>query len=150
MVRKTILAAVLTLLAPAAFAATGVVDFQEILKSPVAQKAMARVTELQGNVQKEFQTRTAKLEEARKKNLPQAEIVRLQQQFEKELQEIRAKGEKDYVAAQSAFQSEIEKATKSVADRRKLEMVFRKEALIYGGVDITDDVEKELAQQAKK
>jgi outer membrane protein len=150
MVRKTILAAVLTLLAPAAFAATGVVDFQALQKSPAAQKAMAKLNDAQGKYQKELQVRSAKLEEAQKKNLPQAEIARLRQQFEKELQELRSKGEQEAMAATNSLQSELEKAVKSVAAEKKLDLVFRKEAVLFGGTDITAEVEKELAQQAKK
>jgi outer membrane protein len=151
MVRKTILAAVLALSAPAAYASgTGVVDFTSLQKSPVAQKAMAKLNEAQGKYQKELQTRSAKLEEAQKKNLPQAEIARLRQQFEKELQDLRTKGEQEAQAATNSLQGELEKAVKTVAAEKKLDMVFRKEALLYGGTDITADVEKELAAQAKK
>lgn len=151
MVRKTILAAVLALSAPAAYAAgIGVVDFQSLQKSPVAQKAMAKLNEAQGKYQRELQVRSAKLEEAQKKNLPQAEIARLRQQFEKELQDLRAQGEKEAQAASSSLQGDLEKAVKSVAAEKKLDMVFRKEAMLYGGNDITADVEKELAKQAAK
>lgn len=151
MVRKTILAAVLALSAPAAYAAgIGVVDFQTLQKSPVAQKAMAKLNEAQGKYQKELQVRSAKLEEAQKKNLPQSEITRLRQQFEKELQELRSQGEKEAAAATSSLQGDLEKAVKAVAGEKKLDMVFRKEAMLYGGTDITPDVEKELAKEAHK
>jgi outer membrane protein len=151
MVRQTILAVILALSAPAAYAAgIGVVDLQELEKSPIAQKAMAKMNEVRSKYQREMQTRSAKMEEAQKKNLPQAELVRLNQQFQKELQEMQVKGEQELNTARTALYSDIEKAAKTVAAEKKLDTVFNKQALLFGGTDITTEVEKELTKQANK
>ena len=145
---KQALLAVLALgvLAPAAYAAPtiGVVDFQALQKSPVAQKAMAKLTAAQGSYQKELQARSQKLDDAQKKKASPDDLAKMRQQFEKELQTLRAKGEQDAQSATETLQKDLEKAVKTVADQKKLEMVFRKEAMLYGGADITSDVEKQL------
>ncbi|MBC7541223.1 MAG: OmpH family outer membrane protein [Candidatus Sericytochromatia bacterium] len=147
MLRQALLAvATLSVLAPAASAAPaiGVVDFQALQKAPVAQKAMAKLNAAQGSYQKELQIRSQKLDEAQKRKASADELSKLRQQFEKELQTLRTKGEQDAQSATETLQRDLERAVKTVADQKKLEMVFRKEAMLYGGADITLDVEKQL------
>jgi outer membrane protein len=149
MFKRAILAAVaLGALAPAAYAAPaiGVVDFQALQKAPVAQKAMAKLTAAQGSYQKELQIRSAKLDDAQKHKATADALSKMRQQYEKELQTLRAKGEADAQSATETLQRDLEKAVKSVADSKKLDMVFRKEAMLYGGIDITIDVEKQLTK----
>lgn len=146
MLKRALLSAmVATLIAPAALAASvGVVDFAALQKSPVTQKAMARVNDAQGAYQKELQVRSQKLEEAAKAHKSEAEIAKMRQQYEKELAALRSKGEQDALAAQDAVMKQVDQAVKAVAQDKKLDLVFDKRALIFGGTDITADVEKQL------
>ena len=139
-------ALVVGMAAPALALTVGVVDLQTLQKTAYVQKAEARIAQTQGTYQQELQKRSQQLEDARKRNASSQELQRMQQQFEKELQTLRSKGEQDMVAAQETLRIEVERAVKAVAAQRKVDLVLRKDAVLFGDatVDITTDVGKKL------
>lgn len=153
MVKRALMTLVaLLVLAPAAQAAgnaIGVVDFQALQKTPFAQKAEARLQAAQGAYQRELQARSARLDEAQRRKVSADELAKMRQQFEKELAALRTKGEREVVDASEALKRDVDKAVKVVAEQRKLEFVVDKRAVLFGGTDITSEVEKQLVAQDK-
>lgn len=150
---KRILASTVAVLAlaPAAWAANiGVVDFQALQDSAAAKKAQTKLQQAEANYQREMQSRAQKLDEAQRRNAKPEELTKMRQQYEKELQALRNKGEQDVKAATQAFQADLEKAVQAVAKAKHLDMVVRKDAMLFGGTDVTSDVEKQLAKIEEK
>ena len=76
-------------------------------------------------MQKDFDEKTAGMSDEEKQPI----YVEMQQQFNEKR-----------VAIEKEMQEKVNKAVKSVADKKGLSLVVEKNAVIYGGVDITKDV----------
>ena len=118
--------------APANNSAVGVVNYQMIIVSTPDMDAYK--TNMQAeidNAQKEFDEKA--------KDLPDQEKQRYYTQLQERL------GQKDR-ELKAPILDKINAAIKKVADSKGLTIVVDKQAVLYGGVDITDDVVKSLSK----
>lgn len=113
----------------------GVVDTSKIAdqNTPAVAAAMKESQELQMELQKEFETQSANMDDQQK--------VQLQAQLQQKAQ---AKS----LEIQEKLQKSLNDAAQSVAEAKGLSVVLNKEAVIYGGVDITEQVKKKLNEGA--
>lgn len=129
----------------------GVVDVQVIVaKSQLysaVRKAEQDVAGMEQNLQKDYMDRVNKLQQAQQQNKPRAEIEKLMKQYESEIMTKRQKALKEVDAKRKKLQTlkdslkvKVEKAIKDIASKKKLTHVVDKQAMFFGGVDITNDV----------
>ena len=105
----------------------GVVDQQQVITAnpSIASEYQQKMQELAQSMQKDFDEKTAGMSDEEKQPI----YVEMQQQFNEKR-----------VAIEKEMQEKVNKAVKSVADKKGLSLVVEKNAVIYGGVDITKDV----------
>ncbi|MCX7845391.1 MAG: OmpH family outer membrane protein [Dictyoglomaceae bacterium] len=84
----------------------------------------------------EYQTRLSKLQEAQQQGKSQDEIKKLADQYDKELL--------PYKQAVDALMKEVEKAFSELAKKEGYSVVLDKNAVVWGGSDITDKVISQL------
>lgn len=101
------------------------------------KKAEEKVTKLVDDANKQF-------EDAKKANKPPAELEglqrRLQSQIDGEVKQLQAR----MMTLEKQLEGEIETAIKAEAAARQVDVVLMKQAVLLGGVDITDGVVKRL------
>lgn len=115
----------------------GVVDTTKIL-TPDSEVAKNLTDEMNAYIkesQTKFEQESANMDDAQKEKL-----------FADYQQKIQAK----QVELQKGVSDQVKEATKTVADAKGLSVVLSKEVVLYGGVDITDQVAKKFAEVAKK
>ena len=138
------LAAVLTA-TPALAQTIGYVDTAKVLLSyQGARSAQGQMQKELLAYQQEFAERQKKIAEAQKAGKPQAEIQKMTEQFEKELQPLKAKAMSLEAKLSTDVKGKIERVIHAIAARRKVDIVLDKAAVLHGGVDLTDDVIKGL------
>lgn len=155
MLKKTIISTVSAIIlstgfisaANAADVTIGTVDSNMIVaKSSLysaLRKAQGELATLQQSYQKDFAAKAAKLQSAKTKD----EYEKLAKQYNTEL---KVKQEQAMKAMQSKQQSlesmqkslraKVEVAIRDIAKQKKLTYVVDKQAMFYGGTDITNDV----------
>lgn len=84
----------------------------------------------------EYQTRLSKLQEAQQQGKSQEEIKKLADQYDRELL--------PYKQAVDALMKEVEKAFSDLAKKEGYGVVLDKNAVVWGGIDITDRVISQL------
>ncbi|PMQ01850.1 MAG: hypothetical protein CBR30_04070 [Dictyoglomus sp. NZ13-RE01] len=87
-------------------------------------------------LQQEYNTRLSKLQEAQKQGKSQDEIKKLADQYDKELL--------PYKQAVDALMKDVENAFSDLAKKEGYSVVLDKNAVVWGGVDITDKVISQL------
>ncbi len=115
----------------------GVVDTSKIL-TPDSEVAKNLTDEMNAYIkesQTKFEQESANMDDAQKEKL-----------FADYQQKIQAK----QVELQKGVSDQVKAATKTVADAKGLSVVLSKDVVLYGGVDITDQVAKKFAEVAKK
>lgn len=116
----------------------GVLDPQKILAEPnskLAQEAQKEFTEFQEQLKKDYDGKIANAGDADKQKLQ----IEAQQKLQEKQMEI-----------MKNIQEKVKDASKSVADTKGLSVVLVKDAVLYGGVDITDLVNKKLNEESAK
>ncbi|MEN2984079.1 MAG: OmpH family outer membrane protein [Dictyoglomaceae bacterium] len=84
----------------------------------------------------EYQTRLSKLQEAQQQGKSQEEIKKLADQYDKELL--------PYKQAVDTLMKEVEKAFSELAKKEGYNVVLDKNAVVWGGIDITDKIISQL------
>lgn len=125
----------------------GVVDTNMIVaKSSLysaLRKAQADLGALDQNLQKDYMDKMGKLSKAKTKE----EFEKLQKQYGNEFKVKQEQAYKTLMAKRKSLDSmknslrvKVEAAIKQIAAQKKLSHVVAKEAMYFGGVDITNDV----------
>lgn len=115
--------------------AIGVVNYQMVVtQSPDLAKVREAMQAEVESAKKDFEAKSATMNDQEK------------QRYYQQLQERIANKEKELM---DPLMKNIEAAIKKVADKKGLTVVVEKSNVIYGGVDITDEVTKSM-QTAKK
>lgn len=114
----------------------GVVDMRQVIdqNTPVLVEAMKENQALQVEMNKKFDEQSANMDDQQKAQLH----AQLQKEYQAKAMDIRKK-----------VDTAINDAAQSVAEAKGLSVVINKEAVIYGGVDITEQVKKKLNEGAK-
>lgn len=115
--------------------AIGVVNYQLLLaQSPDLKKAEADMQAFVEETKKDFETKSASMSESEKRSYYDQCQKRIQTKQKDMMEPIMAK---------------IEAQIKAVADKKGLKVVVEKGAVVFGGVDITDEVAKSMQKPAK-
>ena len=111
----------------------GVVNQQEVFSShPDLESIRTQMQTFAQEVQKEYDEKSAGMSDQEKQDYARQCAQRVQQKEQELLDPI---------------MTAIENAVKKVADNKGLAVVITKDAVVYGGQDITQDVIKELAKK---
>lgn len=126
----------------------GYIEVQKVFKEyKETAKAQEQVAKQEEEFKKEFEDSQKKLAEAEKKNMKRDELEKLRKDMEDKLQPKRqsliALNEK----LTSDLQSKILAATKEVAKKVGIDVVFDKQVIITGGVDLTEMVINKLNEK---
>ena len=118
--------------ASAASSSVGVVDFRQIMgQSSDVQDANTKMQLAVEEARQDFESKTAGMSDEEKQNyyqLSQEKLARKQQELF------------------DPIQKKVEAEVKSVAEAKGLSVVIAKEAVVYGGQDITQDVIRKMAK----
>ncbi len=123
----------------------GYIEVQRVFKEyKETIKAQERLSTEEESFKKEFEESQKKIEEARKKGKGEEEIKKLTDDLEKKLSPKREKLLKLNETLTLSLQKDIIKAAEEVAKTLGLEVVVDKQAVIFGGTDITEMVLRKL------
>ncbi len=118
--------------ASAASSAIGVIDYREAMsQSPDLRDANEQMQTAVADAKQEFELKSANMSEDEKAAYYQQTQERLQQK------------QQDLI---DPIQKKIEAEVKAVAEAKGLQVVLDKNAVVYGGQDITQDVIRKLAK----
>ena len=124
----------------------GVVDKDKVVTSyPKAQQAADDLRKSEERVHKLIEDSNKQYEDAKTAKKPPAELEglqrRLQTQIDDEVKKIQGKAQ----SLEGQLEKDIDEAIKAEASSRKVDTVLMKQAVLVGGVDLTDGVVKRLA-----
>lgn len=123
----------------------GVVNVQELLMSyPEYRNADEQVRQAESAFQKAYVERLKKLDDARKAGKSEAELRKLQEKYLAEIKPMQSRGRELVTSLQKKLKGRIESAIHAVAKQKGMEMVYDKQAVLFGGTDITRDVATKL------
>jgi Skp family chaperone for outer membrane proteins len=125
----------------------GVVDQEKVVTSyGKAQKAAEDLQKSEEKIHKFIEDSNKKYEEAKAAKKPPAELEglqrRLQTEIDSEVKSLQGKAQ----ALETQLQKDIQTAIKTEATNRKVDIVLMKQAVLSGGIDLTDGVVKKLAE----
>ena len=110
----------------------GVIDYREVMsKHPDVNSLNTQMQQAVADAQKEFQEKSANMSDQEKSDYYQQTHQRLQQKQQELFDPI---------------QKSVEASVKSVAEAKGLTVVLDKSSVVYGGQDITQDVENKISK----
>lgn len=119
-------------IASAASSSVGVVDYNQVMSQhPQVQSASSEMQQAIQDAQKDFEEKSANMSDQEKRDYYTQTQQRLQQK-QQELME--------------PITQSVQDSVKKVAEQRGLSVVLDKNAVIYGGTDITQDVVKQVTK----
>ncbi len=158
--KKNILAtalafSILTITQSAFAVGVGIVDTKKILDSSqlpmVLNTAQKEVENFKVESQKLVLSKSKELENAREKKVTEAEIKKMSEQFQKDIQAREKQGvdlemakRKELEDLSLKLRAKVDEAIKSVAQDKKLDVIVDKQAVLFGGTDVTEDVIKKI------
>ena len=110
----------------------GVIDTNKVLNaaSPAVIEANKELDDYKKQLSDEFNTKSANMDDNQKAALAS---------------EYQGKVQDKMMEIQKKIQSQVSDASKAVADAKGLSIVMDKRTVLYGGVDITDQVQRKLS-----
>lgn len=131
-----------------------VVDVQKILlKSELNKQLMEATKQLEAeenHLKDEYEKRRQDLIK-KQSTMKEEEFIALQRKYEDEMNTLRQQAEEKLKQKRESMMKIKEKLEKSMGDavskvaaQKGIQLVLSKQVVIYGGVDITDDVQKAL------
>ena len=119
----------------------GFVDMTKILGNYTkAQEITNEIKDQQNEIQKMITDARAQVSEAK----TDTERAELEKKLSEEIQQKNNVFKADYEKNVQALQDNIITTVKKVADHKKIDFIFKKDNIIMGGKDITDEVLSEL------
>jgi outer membrane protein len=135
----------------------GIVDTQQILSgSSLLQELRGAEQALQQAEKNLYESRNQKLKELEKARtmMKEDEFLRKKQELERQLMSEAKDLEKDLERRKQSIQKmktdleqKVQDIVKAVAQKRRLEIVINKQLVLFGGVDITNEVLEELKKK---
>lgn len=127
----------------------GVIDRDKVVSGyNKAQTAFDDLKKGEEKVQKLVEGANKQYEDAKKANKSAAELEGLQKRLQTEIDNEVKKLQANIQGIETQLESEIDKAIQAEAASHKVDVVLMKQAVLMGGVDITDGVVKRLAASA--
>ena len=143
-----IIAAFFMGIAGSSFAAgigVGYIDVQKVFKEyRETEKAQEEVAKQEEEFKKDFEDSQKKLAEAEKKDMKRSEMEKLRKELEDKLEPKRERLIELNRRLTQKIQDEILDATKEVAKKVGIDVVFDKQVVIIGGIDLTEMVVNKL------
>lgn len=123
----------------------GIIDRDKVVTSyPKAQQAAEELKKAEEKVHKLIEDSNKQYEEAKNAKKPPAELEglqrRLQTTIDDEVKTVQARAQ----SLETQLETEIDSAVKGEAANRKVDIVILKQAVLVGGVDLTEGVMKRL------
>ena len=126
-------------------ASIGYIDVQKVFKEyKETSKAQEQVAKQEEEFKKEFETSQKKLAEAEKKEMKREELDKLKKELEDKLTPKRQSLIELNEKLTAKLQAEILSSAKDVAKKVGIDVVFDKQVVITGGVDLTEMVINKL------
>lgn len=133
----------------------GIVDTRKVFETSklfeMLGLAKKEVAKLEEDLKKETLYKSKLLEEARAKKVSDKELLKMQEDFQSELekkrrdgQELSEKKQKELEEMSVKLKSQVDEAIKSVAKEKTLDVIVDKQAVLFGGTDVTEDVIKKI------
>jgi outer membrane protein len=135
--------------APVAAAPTGkvvgIIDRDKVVASyPKAQAAAEELKRLEEKLNKVIEEANRQYEEAKKANKPEAELKTMQARLQSNIDR-EGKGFQEKISGLEAeLETAVDGAIKAEAAQHHVDVVFLKQAVLFGGVDLTEGVLKRL------
>lgn len=135
----------------------GVVDTQQILSQSTLLQELRNAEQALQKAEKElYESRNQKLRELEKARtvLKEDEFLKRKQELERQLMAEAKELEKDLEKRKQSIQkmkveleNQVQNIVKAVAQKRKLEIVINKQLVLFGGIDITNEVIEEIKKK---
>jgi outer membrane protein len=130
---------------PAQALKIAVVDSSKVLQEyPAAQKMLQDLAKAEADLNKKIADKKALIEQAKTAKKTDTEIQMLAEQMRLEIEPEARKLEEDTNKRSDQIEATIKTAIETVAKEGKYDAVMIKEAVLYGGVDVSDEVLKKL------
>jgi outer membrane protein len=135
--------------APAAAAPTnkvvGIIDRDKVVAAyPKAQEAAGELKKMEEKLNKVIEEANRQYEDAKKANKPEAELKSLQAGLQSKIDR-EGKGFQERISGLEAnLEGAVDTAIKAEAAQHHVDVVFLKQAVLFGGVDLTEGVLKRL------
>jgi Skp family chaperone for outer membrane proteins len=131
-------------------ASIGVVDKDKVVNAyPKALSAAEDLKKGEDRIRKLLEDSNKQYDEAKTAHKPPVEIeglkARLQTQIDDEVKRLQSKAQ----TLEGSLEKDIDNAIRAEAASHKVDAVFMKQAVFFGGVDLTDGVMKRLATAGK-
>lgn len=124
----------------------GVIDRDKVVSGyNKAQQAFEDLKKGEEKVQKLVENANKQYEEAKKASKSPAELEGLQRKLQTEIDSEVKKLQTNIQSIETQLENEIDGAIKAEAANHKVDVVLMKQAVLFGGVDITEGVLKRLA-----
>ena len=123
----------------------GTINTNKILQEhPQAQKLLQDLTKAEQDLNKKVLAKKQEIIKAKEQNKTETEIQMLAEQMRLEIEPEAKKLEAESNKKSEEIEKQIEAAISAVSKSSKYDVVLVKEAVLYGGVDITDEVIKKV------
>lgn len=127
----------------------GFIDRDKVVQSfPKAQAAAEELKRLEEKLQKVIEDANKQYDDAKKAKKPQAELDTLQKSLQGRIDEEGKRFQARVSAMESELEAAVDSAIKAEASNNKVDVVLLKQAVLFGGIDLTDGVVKRLAAAA--
>jgi Skp family chaperone for outer membrane proteins len=122
-----------------------IVDSNRVLQEySVAQKMLQDLAKAEADLNKKIAEKKALIEQAKTAKKTETEIQMLAEQMRLEIEPEARKLEDDTNKKSDEIEANIKAAIEAVAKEGKYDAVMIKEAVLFGGIDVSDEVLKKL------
>ena len=122
-----------------------IVDSNRVLQEySVAQKMLQDLAKAEADLNKKIADKKALIEQAKTAKKTETEIQMLAEQMRLEIEPEARKLEDDTNKKSDEIEANIKAAIEAVAKEGKYDAVMIKEAVLFGGIDVSDEVLKKL------
>ena len=126
-------------------ASIAVVDTREVLtRYSKARQVMEDIAKAEKHLRDKFRTKRQKVQDARKSNKTETEIKMLTEQIKSELEPEAKKLEAESTKKSAEVEKSVKASIERIKKQNKYQIVILKDAVLFGGDDITEQVIKDL------
>ena len=113
-------------------------------ESPAAQKVLQEIQKAEAELNKKVQVKREEMKKAQEAKKSETELQMLAEKMKLELEPEAKKIQEDAAQKTGALETKLMDTIKVIAEQGKYDYVLIKDAVLYGGADITDEVIKKL------
>ncbi len=113
-------------------------------ESPAAQKVLQEIQKSEADLNKKIQVKREEMKKAQEAKKSETELQMLAEKMKIELEPEAKKIQEDAAQKTGALETKLMDTIKVIAQQGKYDYVLIKDAVLYGGTDITDEVIKKL------